>query len=706
MPPSRSPSGSSNPSRSWADPDDEEEDASNFDECCDRMLETIKAYDFGDALTNSVTSLLSSMKSFYIGLLEENRALRVKADRMPPSTMGPYGNLGRSYKNTLLSGIPLPSNSSRPNSKNVLLSVKKTGTLPATETSMESSLEKIKTKVCEHLMTAQLPVNKVFIRNSDVAVLVADKDSERVSTALKTTSRGGGYAVRTQEKLLPEVLVRKEGLTPEDIMNQCSKVMNNLSVESWKVVTNKELFVVFRMPTEDRDTLIRNDGVYVNCQKLRCHDFISINYCYDCGGLHGKNGTCSIKKKCLFCAADHKLADCPFKATKKVGDMHCSLCDADGHCVINGPPCIKKLEAMRARLDRIDYTRDGPAFSGPLSKYICLWVIYADDAYLLLSWKKHQEPEVMRSTIEKIYRIIRNACEKADLHLERSKCKMLTNDMKLNSLGMTGMVSQLKVLGMCITARLNFFPHIKERALLAQQIMHGTARYVKKSIGLTPYRCLEIFDKVFVPRLCYGIEIYGSALASSYVRDYLDRIGNAFMRMAFKLRRSTPVNYIYSLSGRPPLSQILISKAIIAHYHKGSLLNYVGRRAKGKKSRWETLLSDNGFGTSYDGDILSRYPFEDKEFTDRICIPDSKEESLTNEASTMTGWKVYTDGSMERGPGKEVISFGAAFYACGPDNFCSSRGSRVHATASIMQAELYGIIMFLNWAVTSGNIHN
>ncbi|KAF4651295.1 hypothetical protein FOL47_000498, partial [Perkinsus chesapeaki] len=357
----------------WAD--DSEEVTNSFVDNCDSIIDLIEVSASHDkALLENIISLVGKLKSAYIGVLEENRKLRTKLDATRNIPLNRSNlSLGPSYRNALVSGIPTGQRAVvPPNRRNVLLSVRKSGNQPSTDSSMKSSVERICGKVCETLTSSKLPVNKVMQRKTDVAVLVSSEHAQEVLSCLKSASKNGAFAVKAQDKLMPEVLIRSEGLSPADITDQCSKLASCLSVDKWKQVITKENYIVFRVPSEDRDYMIKNDGLFVDCRKLRCHDYISVSYCYDCGALHGRNMKCSEDKKCLYCAHSHRLADCPHKGKTDKEGMCCSLCGEKSHCVLNGPPCMKKIEALRSKLEKVDYTPDGPPLCGPFSAYLCL----------------------------------------------------------------------------------------------------------------------------------------------------------------------------------------------------------------------------------------------------------------------------------------------------------------------------------------------
>ncbi|KAF4677838.1 hypothetical protein FOZ60_017158 [Perkinsus olseni] len=329
------------------------------------------------------------------------------------------------------------------------------------------------------------------------------------------------------------------------------------------------------------------------------------------------------------------------------------------------------------------------------------WVSYADDAYLLISWKQVTLPEQMNADIEKAYETIKQASGTKDLALERTKCQVLSSISSLRSLDIPGHVTELNVLGVLLTSRMNFFPHIKRRASLALQAANGLLRFISREAGVTPIRCLQVYEKILIPRIGYGIEIYGSALCLPYVKTYLDRIGNLVIRSAFRLRRSSPIDYLHTLSGFSPLSDILWGKALVAHFHKGSLLNVVGQRAKVKKVKFMDKVRAYGFEDGYNGESITSNPYLDLEIRNRVCIVNNSLESLRYEEQCTSNWKAYTDGSVARNSRYTVTSVGAAFYVEGPLERRESGGVRLPITASILQAELRAIILLLEWCCST-----
>ncbi|KAF4655498.1 hypothetical protein FOL47_009409 [Perkinsus chesapeaki] len=218
-------------------------------------------------------------------------------------------------------------------------------------------------------------------------------------------------------------------------------------------------------------------------------------------------------------------------------------------------------------------------------------------------------------------------------------------------------------------------------------------------IGLTPFRCLQIYEKIFIPRVSYGIEVYGASLCISYLRDFIDTAANTFLRGALRLRRSTPLGYVYILSGYPPLSDILLGKAITIHYHKAFFNDMIGKRAVVKRAKIDKILAAFGFPSDYRGDRLGADPYMSCDLVSRIVIGDDKTSTLEREKQVLTPWKAYTDGSMIRHKSKMVPSVGAAFFIKKEDGASHFEGKRLSTNISIMHAELVAISMCLRWIV-------
>ena len=81
----------------------------------------------------------------------------------------------------------------------------------------------------------------------------------------------------------------------------------------------------------------------------------------------------------------------------------------------------------------------------------------------------------------------------------------------------------------------------------AQKAMYGVIRKIRQ-FNL-PLECqLDLFDKIVVPVLLYGCEIWGFESL-----DIIERIHLKFLKYIFNLKSSTPTYMVYGETGRFPL---------------------------------------------------------------------------------------------------------------------------------------------------------
>ncbi|KAF4696846.1 hypothetical protein FOZ60_014607 [Perkinsus olseni] len=155
----------------------------------------------------------------------------------------------------------------------------------------------------------------------------------------------------------------------------------------------------------------------------------------------------------------------------------------------------------------------------------CEWKCYADDSYLLISWRDGVTDEDMRSALRRIIEFVRSESAVINLVLEPSKMTLMTNQKRALS-GLSGYNNVLRQLGFTFTSGLNFHEHLSGRLTLAKQFDNIALRkcgaMLGRRQGLSVGLFIEIYNKVLLPVILYAHEVWGPLIANKTVREEID----------------------------------------------------------------------------------------------------------------------------------------------------------------------------------------
>ncbi|KAF4711664.1 hypothetical protein FOZ62_004304, partial [Perkinsus olseni] len=329
------------------------------------MRDIIKGNNFPIGVIGELSFILSELQSQYIEVLEENRALRQKQAESQDLRE-------RSFRDVVLAPMSTPSQ--RPKvtvtPKDNVVFVQKGGAKPTSKEAWERSVATLRGKIIKQVTDLKIPVSRVMARAQDVAVFFPP--SVEKTKMVESMNKIACTKCKVPDSLLPEVLIYtgdQEG-TQEDFLGQVKAYMG-LDTDQWHRAKGNDKFTVYRMSHSDRDKVIKNGGVYINAQKIKAHDYISLRGCMKCGGNHGPTSGCKEEKRCLFCGSDsHDGASCEHRNSRGREDAKCSLCGETGHTFFSGPPCRARIEQIRAKYQKIGYnpSEDSPPLTGPLSR--------------------------------------------------------------------------------------------------------------------------------------------------------------------------------------------------------------------------------------------------------------------------------------------------------------------------------------------------
>lgn len=117
-------------------------------------------------------------------------------------------------------------------------------------------------------------------------------------------------------------------------------------------------------------------------------------------------------------------------------------------------------------------------------------------------------------------------------------------------------VKEFKYLGIIFSRTGSFLKAKKHLCDQAQKAMYGVIRKIRQ-FNL-PVTCqLELFDKMVVPVLLYGCEVWGFEKL-----DSIERVHLKFLKHILCLKSSTPNYMVYGETGRFPLSVIVFTRMV------------------------------------------------------------------------------------------------------------------------------------------------
>lgn len=113
--------------------------------------------------------------------------------------------------------------------------------------------------------------------------------------------------------------------------------------------------------------------------------------------------------------------------------------------------------------------------------------------------------------------------------------------------------SHIKYLGICIDAKLNWLPHVKEvRGKISALALRAFA-VAGKTWGVSSEMRVRVYDRVVVPMLVYGAEIWGEGWRSREIAKQLSMAQRPFLLIICRAFRTAPTAALQVLAGRPPL---------------------------------------------------------------------------------------------------------------------------------------------------------
>ena len=255
-------------------------------------------------------------------------------------------------------------------------------------------------------------------------------------------------------------------------------------------------------------------------------------------------------------------------------------------------------------------------------------VAFADDLAVLISSNSKIE---IQSQLNKLWSILKEWCSEAELELNMNKTEFV-NFTRLRNINLqiaiegipVQLKDEVKYLGVILDHKLLWNKHVDHLTAKTDQLLNCTRRFLWWSRDTHLYRKLNIYSKVFLPKLMYASEVWYTDLKDkkTYVSK-LNRLQRRIINTLTGAYRSTCTEKLYELIGVCELSEEL--------YVKEQLKSVERERRKSIKIELKNNLLECKKSYNFDLDVVAsksrfviwwisnRGPFRD--FLNRIKIP-------------------------------------------------------------------------------------
>jgi len=118
-------------------------------------------------------------------------------------------------------------------------------------------------------------------------------------------------------------------------------------------------------------------------------------------------------------------------------------------------------------------------------------------------------------------------------------------------------VSVYKYLGLLLSSTLKWHRALKQLGQQAQKALYKIYKVDNKCGGIPHSVYFELFDKMVVPILCYGAEIWGYSSS-----EHIESVQRAFCRRVLGVKRNTSNSFVLGDCGRYPLMLTYFKKCV------------------------------------------------------------------------------------------------------------------------------------------------
>ena len=185
--------------------------------------------------------------------------------------------------------------------------------------------------------------------------------------------------------------------------------------------------------------------------------------------------------------------------------------------------------------------------------FSCLAVLTNPDVYLSLATGNHQDlSQPMKTTFsqseEVFYRLLKVNTQKTKVMVFRKGGRLRDNISFYYDGSELEIVNKFVYLGVTFTTGGSFHETQNRLAGKGLKAIFKMNKYLYKFTDISIKHRLDLFDKLIVPILCYGADVWGFIQAPA-----IERVHLRFLKTILRFKTSTPNDLVYAELGRQTL---------------------------------------------------------------------------------------------------------------------------------------------------------
>ncbi|GFY06068.1 putative 115 kDa protein in type-1 retrotransposable element R1DM [Trichonephila clavipes] len=194
----------------------------------------------------------------------------------------------------------------------------------------------------------------------------------------------------------------------------------------------------------------------------------------------------------------------------------------------------------------------------------CETIAFADD--LLLCFQGKSFYDICRqaqltldfgSTWTKNFKLEFNAAKSKVMFLEKREKNALTGNLTLNGFSLD-CVKELKYLGVVLDSKFCWKQHVLHLSNKCEKILLGLNKVARNSFGIKSNVSSLIYKQGIAPFICYGSQIWGSALKKKINGRLLRKIQRRILLRVISGYRTISYEAVFAISGFPPIDIFII----------------------------------------------------------------------------------------------------------------------------------------------------
>ncbi|GFX88611.1 retrovirus-related Pol polyprotein from type-1 retrotransposable element R1 4 [Trichonephila clavipes] len=139
----------------------------------------------------------------------------------------------------------------------------------------------------------------------------------------------------------------------------------------------------------------------------------------------------------------------------------------------------------------------------------------------------------------------------------REKKNALTGNLTLNGFSLD-CVKELKYLGVVLDSNFCWKQHVLHLSKKCEKILLGLNKVARNSFGIKSNVSSLIYKQGIVPFICYGSQIWGSALKKKIYCRLLRKIQRRILLRVISGYRTISYEAVFAISGFPPIDIFII----------------------------------------------------------------------------------------------------------------------------------------------------